>query len=345
MTEATQIAGAVRQSGLSIYDDLSTRRDLYFPLEQLEIHLRESLSGLWIGGPIRSRAKLAKQLVCESLGYSAPRSFAKVQPRFPGQNLDVYVQQANNLQVWNVEIDPTRRYALIHPGPDDVVTDVRVVTGDVLASLDTTGTLTGKYQAKRKVGRTGSVLVSEADTLNMTALLGDAESMEFNANDSTADVPTVGRVLPIKIVYERLLPIIGLELDNPGQTQERLRGEALQELVADYLEVGTYANIGQWPDIRSQAIEVKLQTSPTIDLGLVLPSSTDSAEMLAPSLKHSDVRYAIVYGTPTLQNKIHLDNLVVCTGAKFFDEFQPFGGLIVNRKIQIHLPQGFFEAE
>ena len=179
----------------------------------------------------------------------------------------------------------------------------------------------------------------------MTALLGNSESMEFDANDSTADVPTVGRVLPIRTVYERLLPIIGLEFDNPGQTQERLRGEALQELVADYLEVGTYANIGQWPDIRSQAIEVKLQTSPTIDLGLVLPSSAESAEMLAPSLKHSDVRYSIVYGTPTLQNKIHLDNLVVCTGANFFAEFQSFGGLIVNRKIQIHLPQGFFETE
>ena len=46
--------------------------------------------------------------------------------------------------------------------------------------------------------------------------------------------------------------------------------------VDGYLGYSRYEDKGQFPDIRHQLLEVKLQTSPTIDLGLVLPSSTEN---------------------------------------------------------------------
>src|SRR5207249_11327266 len=67
---------------------------------------------------------------------------------FPGQDLDVYVQKANNLQVWNEKISPTRRYAILRLNQSDEVVNVRVVTGETLAALDATGTLTDRKSTR-----------------------------------------------------------------------------------------------------------------------------------------------------------------------------------------------------
>lgn len=72
----------------------------------------------------------------------------------------MYVQQSNNLQIWNDEISPTRRYAVLGMNPGNRVVAVRVIEGTQLAGFDKTGTLTSKYQAKRRAGRTASALVS-----------------------------------------------------------------------------------------------------------------------------------------------------------------------------------------
>jgi hypothetical protein len=36
---------------------------------------------------------------------------------------------------------------------------------------------------------------------------------------------------------------------------------------------------------------------------------------------------------------------VTTTGESFFNEFRRFGGLVQNRKLQLRLPSGFFQAE
>jgi hypothetical protein len=40
-----------------------------------------------------------------------------------------------------------------------------------------------------------------------------------------------------------------------------------------------------------------------------------------------------------------LDEVVVTTGEAFFEQFRQFGGLKINRKLQIPLPDKFFDAE
>ena len=153
---ADDVAAKVRASGLTIYDLLQGDTEgLYYAVPLLQTRLRSVLIGRVISGPIRTRSVLAKRAVAQALGYPAPTSFKRVRPRFPGQNLDVAVQTADNFQIWNEEVDPLRRYVLMRPGFDGAILALRVVTGEVVAALDTTGTLTSKYQANRIAERTG----------------------------------------------------------------------------------------------------------------------------------------------------------------------------------------------
>lgn len=342
-----EIAAAIKRAGVSIYDDLTDHPEAIYDIGVLEERLNERLRGLQWDFPPRTRSKVAKQAVADAMGYPVPASFAKTQPRFPGQNLDTAVQMADNLQIWNEEVDPLRRYAIIRVDGDGVVLGVRVVTGEVIALWDKTGTLTSKYQAKRLPGRTGSALVSESDTpAFITALKPREEMTEAELRGcAPTDRPVVGRVLSVRSLYVLLRRLEGAEFDDPGVTQDRARGVVFQRIVCERLGLGEYGDVGQFPDILAQALEVKLQLSPTIDLGLVLPSSDAPAEELGHGLRHADTRYAVAYGSRPAANRVRIDAVVMSTGKDFFSEFQRFEGNVQNRKLQIPLPRDLFKAE
>lgn len=80
---------------------------------------------------------------------------------------------------------------------------------------------------------------------------------------------------------------------------------------------------------------------PTIDLGLVSPDGTGGVSDV-PEFRHCDVRYAVFYGTVNGLD-VTLDHVVVSTGQDFFRFFQRFGGLELNKKLQIPLPADFFD--
>ena len=100
----------------------------------------------------------------------------------------------------------------------------------------------------------------------------------------------------------------------------------------------------RFPDVRNQLLEVKLQTSPTIDLGLVRPASEeplDVPQVAGTQVRHCDVRYALFYAQ-TDGAKVTLTHLYLTTGASFFSRFPQFGGKVLNKKLQIPLPSDFF---
>ena len=110
------------------------------------------------------------------------------------------------------------------------------------------------------------------------------------------------------------------------------------------LILSSYEDKGQFPDIRHQLLEVKLQTSPTIDLGLVLPSSSENVDVQQLGgyhPKHRDTRYVIFYAN-TDGRVVTLTHVYVSTGADFFTRFRQFEGKVSNEKIQIPLPSNFF---
>jgi hypothetical protein len=338
MTPAEYVA-AIRQSGLTIYDQIPIYSPLYIPTKVLEMTLDEGLIGHSVGGlALRTRSKVVKTKVCEVLGYPVPKSFRKEKPRFPCQNLDTYTQTSNNLQVWNEELDPLRRYAIIREC-NGLLIKVRVVTGEALALLDKTGTLTQKYQARLCPGNLQAELVTALDTIPMLDLVGSSAAM-----GSPIDYPTKGFILPIASVADRLKALLGRSFPDAGRDQERNRGEGLHRLVCEALGYTSYADDGQFPDIKNQMLEVKLQTSPTIDLGLVTPDSTapvDSPPVNGITIRHCDCRYAI-FSARTDGATVTLERVYLTTGESFFSRFPRFGGNVINRKIQIPLPSNFF---
>lgn len=337
------VADAIRRSGTTIYSPASAVDSAtYYDIKSLEARLRQNLQGLKLDQPLRTRSKVAKAAVASAMGYPVPASFSKTHPRFPAQNLDIFVQKSTNLQIWNEEIDPERRYAIIQVDESDAVTTVRVVTGEALAMLDKTGTLTSKFQAARAEGRQGSKLVSQSDTPAFLSALRPADSIRHPP--AAHHPPTAGNILTAAAVYERLLGLVGSTFEDPGITNERGRGTILQRLACSQLGLDGYAEAGQFPDVLSQALEVKLQLSPTVDLGLVSPDSSAPAAEVGHGLSHSDCRYAVFYGTRS-GDRIRLTDVVVATGQDFFSEFRRFEGLVQNRKLQIPLPAGFFDAE
>ncbi len=334
----------IRRSGLTIYDRIEVGDPiLWIPSPALEALLNGALRGLSLAGlPLRTRSKVVKSAVCEALGYPVPTTFAKTKPRFPGQMFDTYTQKSSNLHVWNEELAPTRRYVIIRVSQADRVTRVKVVTGDTLAKLDTTGTLTQKYQARLVCGPEPAELISTHDTPAVTALVNPRADLRAG---SPTDNPSVGMLLPIAALFGRLRSLAGARFPDRGWDQERRRGADLHRLVCQAVGYSNYADDGRFPDVRQQLLEVKLQTSPTIDLGLVRPDSTDPLDMpkiLGRQLKHCDVRYVLFYAT-TDGATVTLTHIFLTTGQAFFTRFPQFQGRILNKKIQIPLPADFFD--
>jgi hypothetical protein len=319
---------------------------LWIPTPDLERLLDKGLRGISLAGlPLRTRSKVAKEHVCRVLGYPVPASFLKTQPRFPGQFFDTYVQKSNNLQVWNEELSPTRRYVLIRLSATDEIIKVKVVTGDTLAELDTTGTLTQKYQARCITGTASTELIEADDTTLLRPFVSVGVDLKQTA--TPVSYPTAGTLLPVRTVYERLSPLVGTTFKDTGYDQERNRGAALHRLVCSALGYAGYQDDGQFPDVRHQLLEVKLQTSPTIDLGLVLPSSLEPLDVPKiddQQIRHCDVRYAVFYAK-TDGALVTLTHLFLTPGESFFKRFTQFQGKVLNKKLQIPLPAGFFGSE
>ncbi|WP_312643594.1 hypothetical protein [Hydrogenoanaerobacterium sp.] len=332
----------IRKSGISIYELVSPEnKDLFIPTIELENILNKALCGISLNGlALRTRSKVVKSSICEALGYPIPKSFKKTQPRFPSQNFDVYTQKSMNLQIWNEEIDPTRRYVIIEIDNNDVMRRVRVLTGDQLAFFDNTGTLTTKFQATmRNFGE--SRLFSNRDTQNVSLLCNSTVSETiFDAPNS---MPNRRSMLPISQIYCRLLPLIGKRINRIDAIQERNRGAELHRLICQHLGFNHYADDGTYPDILNQLVEIKLQTSPTIDLGLHSPEETNPILQINGNLFYSsDIRYVIV-DAKVEDNFVILNHLYVVNGEDFCKYFPMFGGNIQNAKIQLPLPTNFFD--
>jgi len=329
------------QSGISIYDTVAlSNPSLYIPTDILEYLLNNGLIGLSLSGlPLRTRSKFVKALICKTIGFPVPDSFLKTKPDFPALNLDIYTQKSMNLQIWNEEIEPTRRYAIIQVNNNDKIQKVKVISGEQLALYDKTGTLTTKYQAMMPNLQHGQ-LFSKNDTISVQEWHCQQEVDLTNVNPTRS--PIKGKLLPIHTIFNLLKKLEGTSIPFLDSLQERNRGASLHQLICKKLGFSTYADKGTFPDIPNQLIEIKLQTSPTIDLGLHNPS--DDKIIYSCNEKTffiKDIRYVIMYGVKN-NDIISIKNLFISTGAEFNQYFNIFGGNVQNAKLQIPLPQNFF---
>lgn len=340
---ALELKNNVAMSNYTIYDEITIGDPNYWiPSTELEELLNGWLVGLDLDGlPLRTRSKVVKEEVCKALGYPVPTSFKKTQPRFLSQNFDIYTQKSNNLQIWNEEIHAARRYVLIRIDANDIITKVKVVTGDMLSTLDKTGKLTQKYQAKLMGIPQNVKMLSDSDTINLSSVVSRYRG--FDPNTSPASYPNFGEIMSINEIYSRLQSIVGMRFPYLGALQERNRGGILHTQVCNTLGYSNFRDDGKFPDVKHQLLEVKLQTSPTVDLGLFLPNATevlDIPQISGHSFRMCDVRYAIFYGQVEGAEFV-ITRFYLVTGEDFFKYFTQFGGLKVNKKLQIPLPANF----
>ena len=232
---------AISQSGFDIYAVQEVGHpDYWIPTPQIQQLLNDGLVGLSLGGlALRTRSKVVKQEVCKALGYPVPKSFRKTQPRFLGQQLDIYTQKSRNLQIWNEELSPNRRYAIIAISEDDIVCKVTVINGQELALLDNTGTITTKYQARFDAGDAIYELVNEVDTDSLVRVV--TTLLEFNESQGPTDLPEQGYILPIKEIFTRLQSIVGERFPIPASTKKEIGGRNYTSLYVTALGIATMA--------------------------------------------------------------------------------------------------------
>ena len=290
------------------------------------------------GYALRTRSKIVKTAICDALGYPTPKSFKKTQPRFFGQNFDVYTQKSLNVQIWNEEVDASRRYVFLRVNDSDVITAVRVITGEDLARYDKTGTLTKKYQAT--MNSFGRNICSSEDTRNVKNWTSDSPITLTGINPNT--FPKKEQLLTIADIFKRLFPMVGKTISYLDAVQERNRGAELHSMICQHLGYSIYEDDGTYPDIANQLLEIKLQTSPTIDLGLHSPEDGECVVSIDGMCFYSeDVRYAVFDGVVE-GDRILLRNLYLVTGKDFTTYFPLFQGRGTNAKLQLPLPYNFF---
>ncbi len=137
-----------------------------------------------------------------------------------------------------------------------------------------------------------------------------------------------------KMVAEKL---IGFKL-NAAATKNR--GQALEKRTLELLgyEVKeTDLLYGAFPDIRNQLLEVKVQDSPTVDLGKFSPEK-DEIVVTGSNLTTFDVRYLIALTNP--QTEI-IEGIILCPGEKLGEIFSYVGA--ESYKCQRAIPIAFFE--
>lgn len=336
----------ISKSGLQIHDKIDPNDDeLWLPIDKLENILKSNLLGKKFSGlPLRTRSKIIKSEIWKILGYPVPKTFQKTKPRFLGQQFDVYIQKSNNLQIWNEQIEPARRYVIIKLSSDDEIIGLRVFSGNELAKLDKTGTLTQKYQARILVDKSKSELIAAEDTKNISRLI-ERTSMINLGDYSPNESPKRGMLLPISTIFNILVKLVNTSFPDTGSDQERNRGAKLHEIVCRKLGFKTYQDDGRFPDINHQLLEIKLQTSSAIDLGLIRPDSDKPlalTEIDGIKIRHCDVRYVIFYAEIS-NDLVILKNLLITTGEKFFTRFPQFQGKIISRKLKIPISDKLFE--
>ncbi len=333
----------IQATKLSIYDKINPNdTSRYYSQEELKETLESFLLGRCYPYPNRTRSKVVKQDICKALGYVTPTSFKKTQPRFLGQNFDVYVQKSNNLQIWNEPISPERRYVIIDLDEDSIVQHVKIILGSELKDLDHTNKLTAKYQAI--VDKNKPQTNSRADTSTLAPFV---TSNPISLNNPIAS-PQIGNIFDIKTIYQRLKPIIGTVFEYGNPNDERNRGWIIHDKTCRLLGYPISTDDGQYPDIPNQLLEVKLQTSPTIDIGCHKPDLFEEVTHLGNTIiTNRDVRYLIYIADVFEQNGTRfaqIKNFHLVTGEDFYKHFNEMQGRGRNEKYQIPLPANFYNS-
>lgn len=278
-------------------------------------------------------------------------------PTFLREYIDTYIVTTGNsynLQVWNRNPNSASVQVDLKNGEVLLASDVRFVLGKINADncIETIVIMTPQY-IENRFGKFGKPTVKQqliisnkkreeiicdggmviADSNLPQELLASGDE-RINVDISIKDEPH--KVLPIEVMNERITDkIIGEKLDVSLSTKQR--GQQLERIVAYQLGYsGKQDSLeGGYPDIRNQMLEVKVQDSPTIDLGKYSPQFE---EQINDYFTTRTVRYLIAL-TNAADGTI--DGIIMCPGEELGKSFTYVAEK--SFKCQKSIPMSFFE--
>ena len=217
---------------------------------------------------------------------------AKGVPNLRAEYIDTYIVtsgDAYNLQVWNRNPNSESVQIEYANGETLSANDVRFVLGKVNVEtniLESIIVMSPDY-IENTFGKFGKPTIKQQLIISGTKraeiiadkwlFVNDYEESLFLLDENMTLARSIkqlpSRVLPLSVIRERLGDdFIGTQLDTSLSTKEK--GQLLERIVARKLGYSiSEAEMleGGYPDIPNQMLEVKVQESPTIDLGKYSP--------------------------------------------------------------------------
>lgn len=331
------------------------------PLVGSEFHLT---------GKSRTDGSSARKLVAECLAKhydglpeytQEPVVALKGVPKIQRELLDTYIVTSGsnyNLQIWNripasddILIDygslgclrcSDVRLVFIRINPRESVIESIIVASpkEIEKRFGKFGVPTIKWQLIISDSKRQSIIESDPPILIEPDLLPEdilGGNVSYHSVDMSAN-PEAGKIAPIRTLAPILVDTLLGTVIEPAATKNR--GQQLEYSVISLLdydvdEESTLA--GGYPDLPNQALEIKIQDSPTVDLGKYSPQF--KADIFPDlSINTQNMRYLIA-----LMNKETnvVEGLVLLPGKRLGEHFTYVADK--NYKCQRSIPMSFFE--
>ncbi len=278
-------------------------------------------------------------------------------PTFLREYIDTYIVTTGNtynLQVWNRNPNSASVQVNLKGEESLLACDVRFVLGKISndGTIESIVIMTPDY-IERNFGRFGKPTIKQqliisnkkrneiiknrslvVDDLSLSRDMIDENCEAIPPNSSIKDDPK--KVLPLSYIDKQITAsLIGERIDVSLSTKQR--GQQLERLVAYMLGYRYEDEMldGGYPDIRNQMLEIKVQDSPTIDLGRYSPQFEES---ITDGFTTRTVRYLIA-----LSNAINgsVDGIVLVPGEELGKNFTYVAEK--SYKCQRSIPMKFFE--
>lgn len=304
--------------------------------------------------------KNKKYSLLEEKEYEILTEKGKGLPRILPEFLDTYIITNNkdyNMQVWNRIPDSNMplikyknsgqiltckniRYLMVKIDNNRIV-EILLLTPDYITNnFGKFGVPTIKHQLIINQSKRDEIL-----SQNPPILFKNNERIKFNpinevkimSIDSIHDKPIIGKIIRIEDIYNIVKnEIIGIELKSDST---KIKGQELERIVSEkigYKILESDLLVGGYPDLPSQLLEVKVQESPTVDLGKYSPQIP---ELIFADIDISteDIRYLIALTNP---NSKKITGAVLCPGKELGNYFT----YVANKsyKCQRGIPAWFF---
>jgi len=282
-------------------------------------------------------------------------------PKILLEYVDTYIVTSGssyNLQVWNrnpssesVQVKYSNgdtlqsgevRFILVKIDPDNQkISSIAVLTPEYIVNkFGAFGKPTVKNQLIISSSSRQSVLSNPNGLLfyDDDNLVGNKANIENLSGFSIHDQPTAESLLPLSTIKDIVINRIIGQFIAPAATKNR--GQMLEEIFATVLGYNINDNellAGGYPDIRNQALEVKIQDSPTVDLGKYSPEFEDTI-IDCGGFTTRNMRYLIALTNP--ETNI-VEGAVLCAGNKLGLHFTYVSKK--SYKCQRSIPMAFFE--